>query len=214
MFYCPYAYRCNNRNYRVNGTNSHFRIFNASPNAGPVDVYVNDNPTIMNLAYKEVSRYIAGPPGNYNIKIYPAGQTTSPIINTTLPIPQDTIFNVALIGMPPNITLYPIPEPLRSENFGVPCIRFVHLSPNAPGMDVTFSDGSKIFSDVNYKDFTQYACIPSGTYTIQLRPSGTNNIVATIPNVKLDANNFYTIYAVGLSGGTPPLVGILVTEPR
>ncbi|MBU5484049.1 DUF4397 domain-containing protein [Clostridium sp. MSJ-11] len=214
MFYCPYAHRYNNWNYRVNGTNSYFRIFNASPNVGPIDVYVNDSPTVMNLAYKEMSEYIIVLSGNYNIKIYPAGQTTSPIINTSLPIPKDSIFTVALIGMPPSISLYPIPEPLRSENFGVPCIRFVNLSPNSPAMDVTLPAGRELFSDVNYKDFTLYACVPAGTYNIQLRPSGTNDIVSTVRGVTLDANKFYTIYAVGLFGETPPLEAMVIVEPR
>jgi hypothetical protein len=194
--------------------NSCIRIFHASPNAPAVDVYANGNLIVKDLAYKQLSQYIPVPPGNYNIKVYPSGQITNPVINTNVTIPPNTIFNVAAIGTLPNISLYPIPEPLTAQTSGRPCVRFVHLSPNAPAVDIKLADGTRVFNNVSYKDITNYACIPAGTYTFTVSPSGTNNVVLTVPNVKLNANNYYTIYAVGLVGKIPALEAIVVPEPR
>ena len=131
---------------------------------------------LQNLAYKEFSQYLPVPPGNHNIKIYPTGQNTNPIIDTAINIPPGFTFNVAAIGLLPNIILYAIPEPATSQNFGRACIRFVNLSPNSPALDLTLPDGTKIFSNVKYKDYTVYACVPPGTYTLQIRPTGTNDV--------------------------------------
>lgn len=194
--------------------NSSIRVFHAVPNAPAVDVYANGNLIVQDLAYRQFSPYLPVAPGKYNIEIYPTGQKENPVVDTEVYIPQGAVLNVAAIGELPNISLYPIPEPTTAQNFGRPCIRFIHLSPNAPAVDITVPDGRKIFRNVGYKDITDYACIPSGTYTFQVRPSGTDDVVLTIPNVKLMPNNYYTIYAVGLVGEKPPLQAIVALEPR
>jgi hypothetical protein len=194
--------------------NSYIRVLHAVPNAPNVDVYANGNLIVQDLAYRQFSPYLPVTPGDYNIKVYPTGKKENPVIDTDVNIPQGTVFNVAAIGELPNISLYPIPEPTTAQNFGRPCIRFVHLSPNAPAVDITLPDGRKIFSNISYKDIADYACIPSGTYTFQVRPSGTDDVVLTIPNVELMPDNYYTIYAVGLAGETPPLQAIVASEPR
>lgn len=52
------------------------RFVNASPRSAPVDVYANDKVAFQNQMYKNVSRYILLPPGNYDLKVTPAGQST------------------------------------------------------------------------------------------------------------------------------------------
>lgn len=213
MFYNPYASMINPY-YGPRQANSYIRISHASPDAPNVDVYANGNLIVKNLAYKQFTQYLPVPVGNYNITVFPSGQTTNPIINTNVYIPENTIFNIAAIGNLANIELYPIPEPVAAQKFGRPCIRFIHLSPNAPAVDIQFSDGTKVFNNVGFKDITNYACIPSGTYTFTVSPTGTENTMLTIPNVRLDPNNYYTIYAVGQVGKTPELEAMVVIEPR
>lgn len=213
MSYCPYSNMTNNY-YRACQTNSYVRVFHASPNAPAVDVYANGNLIINNLAYKQFSQYLPVPPGNYNIRVYPSGEMTNPVLDTNLYIPQNTIFNAAVIGMLPDISLYPIPEPITAQTSGFACARFIHLSPNAPAVDIKLSDGTIVFSSVGYRDITNYACVPPGTYSFIVSLPGTDNVVLTIPNIRLDANSYYTIYAVGVAGGNPPLEALPVVEPR
>ncbi len=213
MYYSPYAHMINNY-YRADQINSSIRVFHASPGAPNVDVYANGKLIVKNLAYKEMSPYIPVAAGSYNIRVYPSGKTTNPVIDTNVFIPANSVFNVAAIGTLPDISLYPIPEPITAQNFGRPCVRFIHLSPNAPAVDIKLSDGTRVFNNVGYKDITNYACIPPGTYTFTVSPAGTDNVVLTVPNLKLDANNYYTIYAVGLFSKTPPLEALPVLEPR
>jgi len=206
MFYCPYA--------RSTQINSRIRVFHASPNAPAVDIYANGNLIVKDLSYKKLSQYLSVPAGNYNIKVYPSGQTTNPVINTNIYIPPNTVFNVAAIGTLPNISLYPIPEPITAQNSGSACVRFIHLSPNAPAVDIKLSNGTRVFNNISYKEITNYACVPAGTYTFNVYLAGTDSIVLTVPNVKLEPNNYYTIYAIGLVGKSPALEAIVVPEPR
>lgn len=217
MYYYPYNnMQMNNwyRNTPNNSADSYIRILHASPNAPAVDIYANGNLIAKNLGFKDFSQYLPVAAGNYKIKIYPTGRRDNPIIDTDVYIPKGTVFNIAAIGEYPKTSLYYIPEPTKAQNFGRPCIRFINLSPSAPNVDVTLSDGRKIFGNIGYKDITDYICVPTGTYTFNIRPTGSNDVVLTVPNVKLEPNNYYTIYAVGKPGGSPPLQSIVAKEPR
>lgn len=193
---------------------SRIRVLHAVPNAPAVDVYANDNLIVRNLAYKEDSPYLPVPSGNYNIKVYPTGETTNPVIDSKVFVPENSIYTIAAIGELPDISLYPIQEPISPNNTGMACVRFIHLSPNAPPVDIKLPDGTVVFSNIPYKGMACYTCVPSGTYTFRVTPAGTDNVVLTVPNVILTANTLYTIYAVGLVGEEPALEALLVTEPR
>lgn len=193
---------------------SYIRVLHASPNAPAVDIYANDDLLIENLAYEQISPYIPVASANYNIRVYPAGTMKSPVIDTDVYVPPNTVFNVAAIGSLPNISLYPIPEPSVSQESGNACVRFVHLSPNAPAVDIKLEDGSMVFSDIAYQGISNYICVPENTYTFKVALTGSDDIVLTVPDIMLNDNSYYTIYAIGLVGESPNLKAILVEEPR
>lgn len=93
-------------------------------------------------------------------------------------------------------------------------IRVIHLSPNAPAIDTTLPDDTILFVDTKFKQVTDYKRIGAGLNTLQLRPTGTNTIVLTIPNLNLMPNNHYTLYVIGNLGGTPPLEAVLLRDGR
>lgn len=194
--------------------NSRIRVFHASPNAPAVDVYTNGNLIVKDLAYTEISQYLPVPPGNYNIKVFPTGETKGAVVNTNLFVPGNSTITVAAIGTLPNISLYPVPEPSAPKNNGRPCVRFVHLSPNAPNVDIRLEDGTTVFGNVAYKGITNYTCVPEGSYTFDVVPTGTNNVVLTVPDVMLKSDTYYTIYALGLVGKNPPLEAVLITDAK
>lgn len=184
---------------------SYIRILHASPDAPAVDIYANDMLIAQNLSYKSFTEYLSVVPGNYNIRVFPSGNTTTPVINTNLNIPANSIFTVAASGMLSNIGLFPISEPITAIPPGKLFIRFVHLSPDAPDVDIVLPDGSVLFSNVGYKGVTNYIPVNPGTYTINVNPAGTDKTVLYVPNITLTSGKFYTIYAVGLVQGPPPL---------
>jgi hypothetical protein len=184
--------------------NSFLRVFHASPNAPAVDVYINETLVVRRLAYKGFSTYLSILPGRYNIKVYPAGKKDTPVINTNTDVPARSIITAAAIGTLPGISLLPILEPVFATIPGKAYVRFSHLSPNAPNVDLV-TGGQKIFSNVAYKNVTNYVPVNPGVYTFNVNSSANNQRVLYVPNIRLLPNKIYTIYAVGLAGETPPL---------
>ncbi|MCX7773222.1 MAG: DUF4397 domain-containing protein [Clostridia bacterium] len=193
------------RNAPRNRDESYIRIFHASPNAPAVDVYANGMPLARNLRYRDFTLYQTVQPGTYRVEVYPAGRRDMPVLATMLTVPPRSIFTIAAIGMLPNISLLPIAEPKIAVPPGKFLLRFSHLSPTAPSVDLTLANGTVLFSNVRYTETTSYIPIPASTYHFQLRLAGTNQVVLEVPNIALAANRLYTIYAIGLPGGQPPL---------
>lgn len=195
--------------YSNMNTTSYLRVLHASPDAPAVDVYVNNNPVIKNLKYKEFSQYLPVMPGRYNVKVFPAGQMMNPVINSNILVPPMSAFTVAATGTLSDIGLMPIVDPYTSPvNANVAYARFAHLSPNAPAVDITLTDGTKLFSNVKYLEYADYIEVEPGMYTLQVRPAGSEDVVLTVPDVPLMPGKYQTIYAVGLVGDTPPLEAI------
>lgn len=203
MYYrngCP----CRNQHRQV-PLNSHIRFLNASPDSRGLDFYVNNRLVGRNVNYQGFTQYIPLAGGLYNIKVYPSGQVTNPIIDANINIPPGTIYTLAATGMLADIELTLLYEPPISRLPYETFIRVAHLSPNTPNVDITLPDGTRLFSDVEYKEITDYIRIRPGVYELQARGAGTENIILRVPNTNLRSGNIYTVYIVGIQNGTPPL---------
>lgn len=190
-------------------TSSYIRILHAIPKAPVVDVYADDKIIAKKLPFGKFSEYEKLPSGSYKISIYPTGKKTTPLLSSNLSLSSESINTVALIGTPTAVNLFPIIDPIKEIEQGKVCVRFAHLSPDAPAVDITSPDGKVLFDDVSYEEITDYLCTAPGKFNIQARLAGTDTIVLRVPNLRLYPNRFYTIYAVGLVDG-PPKLQVLV----
>lgn len=206
-FCCPYSV-----GYPRIAKSPYIRILHASPDAPAVDVYANGNLIANNLAFKKFTEYFPVPAGRYTIKIYPAGQKNQPVLETNVSIPEKSIVTVAAVGNLSKLELLAVPDNIMSIPPRKAYVRFVHLSPDAPGVDITTPDGTKLFADVEFKEISNYRAVNPGMYTLQARVAGTSQVVLNVPNVRIRQGRFYTVYAVGLAGGNPPLQVLIALD--
>lgn len=189
---------------------SYVRILNASPVPhASIDVYLNTVLIASDIAYEEFTPYIPIAEGTYSISILPSGKKTGAIETKTINIKPHSIYTLAFAGERPDYSIEEYMEPQKPLPQGKALVRFAHLAPDAPAVNLTLSNGEVLFSDVQYKNLTDYRELSPGTYTLQLRLPGSNQVVLTVPNALFKAGRYYTIYAVGLVSGNPPLQLIL-----
>lgn len=196
MFFYPY-YRAPEKSF--------VRIFHASPDAPAIDVYLNDQIIARNLSYRQFTPYVSTAPGVYNVRVFSAGTTSNPIINTNINFRPNLIETIAATGRLNDIELIPYEEPKLPQIAGKSYIRFVHLSPNTPAVDIALPNGNMLFKDISFEEASEYIPINAGTYTLQAKPTGTAEVVLNVPNVNIRAGRYYTVYAIGLLNETPPL---------
>lgn len=202
-----------NARYTVNDMSmGKVRVIHTVPDAPNVDIYANDKLIISNLAYGDYTDYLSIPEGTYKISLYVAGTKDSPVLSNMITVNKNSILTVAAVGTLSDIGLLAITDSNEARKPGKAMIRFLHLSPNAPAVDTTLPDGTVIFSNVAYKHITPYIDVMPMNYTLQVRVAGTSNVVLTVPDVNLNADRYYTIYAIGLAGGSPELEALLLQD--
>jgi len=188
------------------------RVLHAVPDGPNVDVYANDKLIAKNLAYGNHTTYASLPEGTYKITLYVAGTKDSPVLSNMLTVSNNSYSTVAVIDTSSAIEFLRINDSNLPTERNKSMIRFVHLSPNAPAVDITLQDGTILFSNVQFKQVTSYINVMPDNYTLQVRLAGTTTVVLTVPAVNLQPNKIYTVYAIGLAGEKPALEALLLLD--
>lgn len=202
----------NNMDYHDNDSSvGYVRILHAVPDAPNVDVYANDTLIAQNLAYGNYTDYSSLPEGTYKIALYVTG-TEEPVLANMLMVHPNSMFTISAIGLVNNMEFLGVSDAAHIGNPDNAMIRFLHLSPDAPAVDITLPDGSVIFSEVSFKELTPYLIVSPGSYTVEVRVSGTDTTVLSVPDLNLEPGMIYTVYAIGLVNEAPDLEALVVPD--
>ena len=194
--------------FEIKNNSSLVRVFHAAPQAPNVDVYVNDQMVFSNLAFGDFTRYVYLDEGEYNVSVYLAGQKDRPVINQMVDVPSQQIFTIAATGNLDNLGLLVIPDKVsKSPSQNYSSVRVIHLSPNAPGVDILV-DGDTLFEDISFGEGTDYVDLNPGTYNVNVVLNTDKSVVLPL-KVTLNPDKIYTIYTIG---NPPTLQAVQVVD--
>ena len=194
--------------FEIKNNSSLVRVFHAAPQAPNVDVYVNDQMVFSNLAFGDFTRYVYLDEGEYNVSVYLAGQKDRPVINQMVDVPSQQIFTIAATGNLDNLGLLVIPDKVsKSPSQNYSSVRVIHLSPNAPGVDILV-DGDTLFEDISFGEGTDYVDLNPGTYNVNAVLNSDKSVVLPL-KVTLNPDKIYTIYIIG---NPPSLQAVQVVD--
>ncbi|MFD2670862.1 DUF4397 domain-containing protein [Marinicrinis sediminis] len=184
------------------------RVLHASPDAPAVDVYANGKKVASGLKYKQVTDYMPVPPGDYQVEVFPAGEKQKPVLSQQVQVSPGNTYTVAAANKLADLKLIAyLDEPFVAP--GLSKLRFIHLAPDAPAVDVALKKGNVVFSNISFGGSSAYAPLQPNRYDFEVRAAGTQQSVLDVPQVNLEAKG-YTIVAVGLLKGKPALDAILL----
>lgn len=185
------------------------RVLHASPDAPAVDIYVNGEKTLENMMYYMISPYLDLPAGSYTIDVYPAGKTSGRVLSEKVMVEGGKNYTVAAAGQLKDIRLVPVVDSKKVPSTKSK-VRFWHLSPNAPAVDIAVQDGDVLFKNIAFKEAAKYLELAPTTVNLEVRVAGTKDVVLTLRNTVLKANQAYTIVAIGLVDGKPRLEAMIL----
>lgn len=91
-------------------------------------------------------------------------------------------------------------------NPGDAAINVLHLSPDAPAVDV-YLDGAKALEGVEFGQFSGWVAVPAGDHQVQVVPAGGDPSTAVIDaTVTLEAGAAYEVAATGLVADITPQI--------
>ncbi|MEW6411308.1 MAG: DUF4397 domain-containing protein [Candidatus Zixiibacteriota bacterium] len=178
-------------------------IVHASPDAPGVDIVVdNGAPAVEDLEFLQNTGYVALNSGTRNVKVNVANSTTT-VINADLNLSPNVNYSVFAVNSVANIEPLVLVDDLSAPAAGKAHVRFVHLSPDAPSVDVALAGGGAVvFGNVAFKEFLGFTPLDAGTYNLEVRVAGTATVALPLPGITLQAGKIYTVFAKGFLSGT------------
>lgn len=173
------------------------QVIHASPDAPGVDLLVDD--TIVNssaLEFPNSTGYLQVNPGTRNVKVNASGTTTT-VIEADLILAANKSYSVFAVDFLSNIAPLVLEDDLSAPAAGKSHVRFVHLSPDAPAVDITLTDGTVVFGNKAFKESTDFTPLDAGTYDLQVRVAGTATVALELPGIALEQGRIYTVFAKG-----------------
>ena len=176
------------------------KVVHASPDAPGVDLLVDDNVAGANLTFPNNTGYLSVPEGTRNVKVNVSGTSTT-VIEADLPIEGNTNYSVFAVDAVANLSPLVIVDDLTAPAAGTAHVRFIHLSPDAPAVDITTTDGTVVFGNYEFKQYSAFTPLPAATYDLQVRLAGTETVVLSLSGISVMDGNIYTVFAKGFVGG-------------
>ncbi|MFC7044220.1 DUF4397 domain-containing protein [Halobacteriaceae archaeon GCM10025711] len=178
------------------------RAVHASPDAPAVDVYLDNESVLTGVEFGTVSDYLDVEPGEHTITVTAADNRSAEVFDGNVTLDAGTNYTVVAAGELSedanttfNVSVFvdDAEQPAEGEVAG----RVVHLSPDAPAVDVVNEEtGDVLVENVSFRNASDYVTVPAGDYTLGVRPTGNDTSVATF-DVSLDEQTAYTAFAVG-----------------
>lgn len=175
------------------------RVIHASPDAPAVDVLVNGERAVEGLEFQSGTDYLELEAGEYQFQVVPAGgEAADAVIDATATVEAGTWYSVVAVGtldsIEPMIVVDDITEPAEGQAH----IKVVHASPDAPAVDIAVAGGPVLFENAPFMAATDYMPVDAGTYDLEVRPTGTEDVALEVPGLALEAGTVYSAYAMGL----------------
>lgn len=178
-------------------------VTHAQPNAPGVDLLVDGSKQNSSaLSFPNSTGYLQVESGSRNIKVNVTGTATT-VINADLTLEKDKSYSVFAVDSVSKISAVVLSDDLTAPATGKAHVRFVHLSPNAPAVDVAVaSSGAVVFGNKAFKEYTSFTPLDAGSYNLDVRVAGTSTVALTLPTITLESGKIYTLFAKGFLGGT------------
>ena len=189
-----------------NGTDSNPQpanvlVVHASPDAPGVDLLVDNAVAGTNLTFPNNTGYLPVSAGTRNIKVNVTGTSTS-VITADLTFMENENYSIFATDAVANLSPIVLEDDLTAPASGKAHVRFIHLSPDAPAVDVALQGGAVVFGDYIFQENSAFTPLDAGTYDLEVRLAGTNTVVLPLPGIALQDGKIYTVFARGFVGGS------------
>jgi hypothetical protein len=172
------------------------------------------------LTFPNNTGYLNVNAGTRNFKVNVAGTSTT-AIEANQAVNANMSYSIFAINTNPAGTAFEavvLEDNLTLPASGQAHVRFVHLSPDAPNVDiVNVTNGLNMVLIPNraYKSATAFIPLPAGTYDLAVRAAGTQTTALSLTGITLPAGKILTVFAKGFlnpPAGNPNILGAEIID--
>jgi len=187
------------------GTQSYLRFVNVSPDAGGIDLYVNDQLVVSNLTYPNAAASIPVATGTVRIRANRTGREKVILSPREITVPAGSEVTLFVVGQalaggegqqPATPTLSTVGTPGSMGATTTDARITVAATSDLGAVDVLVN-GSRVVSNLVFASVTGLIYLTAGRYDLQLTRSGTNETLTGPITIDLEAGHSYTLYTTG-----------------
>lgn len=179
-------------------------VLHLSPDAPNVDVLLNGEAALTDVAFGDFSGWVAVPAGEHQVQVVPTGEMAdAAVIDAMVEVEAGAAYHIAAIGLVAEIQPAIFQADLSMLEDEMARVRVLHTSPDAPGVDIAVTGGDVLIENLEFPNASDYLEVPAAAYDLEVRPAGTMDVALELPGVQLEASMVYDVFAVGqLADGT------------
>ncbi|MBD3256984.1 DUF4397 domain-containing protein [candidate division GN15 bacterium] len=177
-------------------------VVHASPDAPAVDLMVDGATAGSGLTFPNNTGYLGVASGTRNVKVAASVDPMNPVIDANVSFSPDLSYSVFAIDSLASIEPLVLADDLSAPASGFAHVRFIHLSPNAPAVDIGVTGGGVVFDSVAFRGVIDFTPLAAGTYDLEVRLEGTSTVVLPLPGIEFVDGRIYTVFARGFNGGS------------
>lgn len=180
-------------------TNAQLRVACFSPDGPNLDVYIDGARAVSDLAYKVVSPYQSVSAGNHRIELRAAGAEpgSSPLARNTASVVAGSYYTAAAAGKAAQLEAVLFSDGFTPPALGKAAVRAIHFAPEVPTFDIAVKGGPVIFKSVGFPSATSYSAVEGGTYDLEFRAAGSDQVLLAAPGVTLKPGMVESLAGVG-----------------
>jgi len=202
----PALSSCSKEGTNISSANAYINLINVSPDVRPFNLYANTiRQGLTQYTYPSASGYFLMNVADTPLQIRPV--LANNVIQVNLltlgkVLQRNVRYTWFVTGLRADSSLSTV---FTVDSGSVPTIgrgkiRFVNVSPNSAGLNLTAND-TVAFSNVTYKKVSDYIEVTAGNYNINVSAtSAPSTSLKRLTNVSVLDGKLYTVYAYGLVG--------------
>ena len=186
------------------------RFAHFAPGTQAVDVLVDGAAWATNISFKDVTQYLPLPVGVHHFSIAPADSPASaPVLEIDAGVPAGGAITVSAVTTQDGLAPQVFDDSLTTPPAGQSLVRFIHAAPDVPAVDVQVVGGPVLASDVTYPWATSYQPIAAGSYDVDVKPVGSDQVLLHISSWSIEPGAQSSIVIVKGTDGALDVVPVL-----
>lgn len=172
-------------------------LYHMSPDAPPLEIHVDNNRINFNaFDYTEHTGYLRFYTGERNLLFTPFNASNS-LVETTVNLEDDMLYSVFVTGTADDLEALVTEDEIPDAADGNTLVRVVHVSPDAPAVDLSTTGDEPLFLNVAYRTAADFTEIPAGNTSFEITSAGGDEVLASVPNVNFLPGRVYTLVVRG-----------------
>lgn len=176
---------------------AYLSVANVSPTLGTYNIYVDGTKSNTSgaVAFGGVSAYGTLTAGSHTLS-FTTESSSDVLTSKSVNLEENGVYSAFLIDKENNMDVLLVKDELTVASTEKAFVRFINLSPDAPGLDLSVAGGETIITNKVYKTASAFQAIDPKTYSFELKANGV--VEAILADQTLTAGKYYTIISRGL----------------